>query len=281
MLIADIGFSRQASKIQERLISSQCLGFTETLALDAHLVYWFENLPPFLHSPAPCPDWLLQPRSSAKWKYQNLRIMLYRPTLMEATLRRIPFQELHSDQRVCVKKCQSLASQAIENIASEWVQNQYSGWPAVWFLFQACTIPLLSLHSFSDDTHHSEDWSQQVLKVIRLFKEMEQWSIAARKTHELVSLLYDAYRKTLASNPNTVESMSAYLSSAIHADNPLPTVTPTQNHNMSEWPLWEGLFNFPDSVFPVSAFPDLNFSDLGPWADTLEYPTEDRNVGMG
>jgi hypothetical protein len=280
MLIADIGFSRQASKIQERLISSQCLEFTETLALDAHLVYWFENLPPFMHSPMPCPNWLLQPRLSAKWKYQNLRIILYRPILMEATLRRVAFQELHSDQKVCVRKCQSLASQAIENIASEWMQNQYSGWPAVWFLFQACIIPLLSLHGFRDDTQQSEDWCQQVLKAIRLFKEMEQWSIAAHKTHELVSLLYDAYRESLASNANPLESTSTCMSSASHLDNPQPILTPTQNHNMAEWTLWEGLLNFPDSMFPASAFPDLNFPDLGSGEDMLEYPTDDRNGGM-
>ncbi|RFU35287.1 hypothetical protein B7463_g1036, partial [Scytalidium lignicola] len=38
-LIADIEFSRQASHIQERLISSPQLSFTESLTLDAHLVY--------------------------------------------------------------------------------------------------------------------------------------------------------------------------------------------------------------------------------------------------
>lgn len=266
MLIADIEFSRQASKIQERLISAQCLEFTETLAIDAHLVYWFENLPPFLNASMPCPDWLQQPRSSAKWKYQNLRIMLYRPALMEATLRRVPFQELHCNQKVCVRKCQSLASQAIEDIASEWTQNQYSGWPAVWFLFQACIIPLLSLYGFKDDTKQSADWSQQVLRSLQLFKEMEQWSIAARQTHELVTLLYDAYRKTITSNLNS----STYVSSTSHLDNPQPS---TQSNIMTDWPLWEGLFNFSETAFSVAAFPDLNFPDLGLGTDTLEYPT--------
>jgi hypothetical protein len=270
MLIADIEFSRQASKIQERLISSQCLEFAETLALDAHLVYWFENLPRFLRAPEPCPDWLVQPRSSAKWKCQNLRIMLYRPALMEATLRHIPFQALHSEQKICVRKCQSLASQAIDNIASEWTQNQYSGWPAVWFLFQASIIPLLSLHCLSDDLQQSEDWGQQVQKAIRLLKEMEQWSIAARQTHELVSLLYDSYRKSLSPNPNTLEGTSAFMSSTGPLDNSHSTVMATQNQNMVEWPLWEGLFNFPDLMFPVTAFPDLNFPDQGPGEDTSE-----------
>ncbi|KAG0644958.1 Regulatory GAL4 [Hyphodiscus hymeniophilus] len=185
--IFDSEFSRQASKIQARLISSPSLEFTETLALDAHLVYWFESLPSFLRAPEPCPDWLLQPRSSAKWKYQNLRIMLHRPVLMEATLRHIPFQELNGDQKVCVRKCQLLAGQAIENVASEWTQNQYSGWPAVWFLFQACIIPLLSLYGFNDDSQQIDNWNQQVLKAVQLFKEMEPWSIAARQTHELES----------------------------------------------------------------------------------------------
>ncbi|KAH8703624.1 fungal-specific transcription factor domain-containing protein, partial [Talaromyces proteolyticus] len=183
-------FSRQASKIQERLISSPCLEFNETLALDAHLVYWFESIP-FLNNPELLPECLQQPRLSTKWKYQNLRIILHRPTLMEATLRHIPFQELQGEQKVCVRKCQSLAGKAIENIASEWTQNQYSGWPAVWFLFQACTIPLLSLYGFNDDLENTEGWKKQVERAIKLFEEMKPWSIAAHQTHVFVSLLYE------------------------------------------------------------------------------------------
>jgi hypothetical protein len=269
MLIADIEFSRQASKIQERLISSPSLEFTETLVLDAHLTYWFDSLPSFLRTPGPCPAWLLQPRASAKWKYQNLRIMIHRPALMEATLRRVPFQELHNDQKVCVRKCQSLASQAIENISSEWTQNQYSGWPAVWYLFQACTIPLLSLFSFNNDLQQTEDWRQQVQKSIQLFKAMEQWSLVARQTHELISLLYEAFCKSLISNPNTQEDTPVGFS-----DGSQSIMPSTQTHGIVQWSMWEGLFNFPDLGFPVAGFPDLTFPEMGLGTNTWDIPLE-------
>jgi hypothetical protein len=193
---------------------------------------------------------------------------------MEATLRGIPFQELHSDQKICIRKCQSLAGQAIEGIASEWTQNQYSGWPAVWFLFQACTIPLLSLYGVNGDSQQKEVWNQQVQKAIHLFKEMDQWSIAARQTHGIVSLLYDAYHKSLASNSDALECRSTSTSSARSLVSPQPVMAPTQNHNSVELPLWEGLFNFPDLVFPVSVFPDLNFPEFGPGAETSDIPME-------
>ena len=80
----------------------------------------------------------------------------------------------------------------MESIASEWTQNQFSGWPAACYLFQACTIPLLSLYTFREDSLHTEDWNQQVRKAMELLKEMEPWSIAAKRTYELISHLYDA-----------------------------------------------------------------------------------------
>lgn len=252
-LIADVEFSKQASHIQERLISSPQLEFTETLTLDAHLVYWYENLPSYFRSPNPCPDWLVQPRASSKWRYQNLRIILHRPAIMEAALRHLEFQDLCQEQRVCVNKCQTLARSSIEMIASEWTPNQYSGWPASWYLFQACIIPLLSLYTFKEYSLQAEDWNLQVQKAIHLFKELEPWDNTARRQHELISLLYNAHNNNL--KLTTSHSTTAPLMKAPSAAESLYSEQLLQNRNWSEMPLWGSLFNFEDL--------DVNFLEPG------------------
>ncbi|KAL1968617.1 hypothetical protein VTN77DRAFT_1443 [Rasamsonia byssochlamydoides] len=258
MLIADIEFSRLASRIQERLIASPLLPFSEMLTLDAHLVCWHESLPSYLRAPNPCPKWLVQPRASSKWRYQNFRIILHRPILLDAVLRRVGFQELDADQKVCVRKCQSLARTAIDSIGSEWSENQFSGWPAVWYLFQACMIPLLCLYSFKDDAHHVDDWNQQVQKSIDLLREMGPWSVAAKRSCELISMLYDTYKETLKADAHPAEAARPIpeLFFAPEVSSPLPDST-----GWSGWSLWGGLF---DSAEP-------NFPELGFGMDGLDF----------
>jgi hypothetical protein len=241
-------------RIQERLISCQQLEFTETLTLDAHLVYWFQNLPPYLRSPEPCPEWLVQPRASSKWKYLSLRIILHRPVLLEAALRRLALSELTADQRICLSKCQSLARTCIDNIGAEWTQNQYSGWPGGWFLLQACVVPLLSLYTFGEETEQAVGWNQQVQKAILIFEEMTPWGIAARRTYELISALYSKYLER--SNASAVDNTIILVqpgSSAID-DQLFGHQQPQQIlGDLEEWPLWEGF----------STYPDLDVLDIG------------------
>ncbi|KAG0649560.1 Thiamine repressible regulatory thi1 [Hyphodiscus hymeniophilus] len=253
-LIADIDFSKEVIRIQERLISSQQqLEFTETLTLDAQLVYWFQNLPPYMKSPEPCPEWLVQPRAGSNWKYLSLRIILHRPVLLEAALRRLSLDDLTADQRICLSKCQSLARTCIDNIGAEWRQNQYSGWPGGWFLLQACVIPLLSLYTFGEETEQAVGWNQQVQKAIHIFEEMIPWGIAARRTYELISALYSKYRERPNSSAadNTIVLQQG--SSAID-DQSFDQQQPQQIlGNLDEWPLWE----------EFSTYPDLDLLDIG------------------
>jgi hypothetical protein len=223
------------------------------LALDAHLVCWYDSLPSFLRAPNPCPKWLIRPRASTKWKYQNLRIILHRPILLDAVLRRVGFQDLDADQKVCVRKCQSLARHSIEIIGSEWSDNQFSGWPAVWFLFQACSIPLLCLYSFKDDSQHIDDWDGQVQTSIDLFRKMEPWGVAAKRTYELVSLLYETYKETLKADTIPSESARSVLPDQFFPA-AVPQSVPMGAPDSTGWSLWDGLF---DSAAPD--FPELGF----------------------
>ncbi|OZJ02364.1 hypothetical protein BZG36_04478 [Bifiguratus adelaidae] len=246
-LIAEIEYSRLAARIQERLINSPLLNFSEMLTCDAHLVHWYDNLPSYLKAPNPCPPLLQQPRATIKWRFQNLRIILYRSVLLDAALRRVSLRELTPDENVCISKCHAIAKEAIESIASEWTENQFSGWPAVWFLFQACIIPILCIYSYRDDTQQLDEWNQQVQKSITLFQEMEPWSVAARKTRELVCLLFEASKVTRDQNLFQVTT-----DRMVHPHPELTgPMTPVQPQgSCGGGMLWEGFFDFPELDFP-------------------------------
>lgn len=94
-----------------------------------------------------CPEFLKTARVVMHWRYQNLRILLHRPSLLAAALRRVPFTSLSAEEKVAVGRCRVLAAQTIADINDQCGQELISGWNAVWFMYQAVMIPLVSLFS--------------------------------------------------------------------------------------------------------------------------------------
>jgi hypothetical protein len=60
-----------------------------------------------------------------------------------------------------VKKCRSIASEIISSIQREWFPIQQAVRNSIWFMFNACMVPLLSL--LSDPSHEdAELWRMDV-----------------------------------------------------------------------------------------------------------------------
>ena len=243
-LLVTIGFSRVMSEIQGRLMIATTLPFSESLSLDAHLVDWYEALPTHFHVlvasgngtfAGPLSKNFVQPFLTIKWRYLNLRLLLYRPSLMDAILHRIPFSRLTSDQRLCIRKCLTLSGETIDSVRGRSPEpaNQYIAWPSTWYLLQISMVPLLSLYVFREDVNdriaqdanmqhfgfkHSsasdkdqvrqirDECHRQVRITLQLMKEMEPWAVASGKMHDLVSHLYEARDQHLRVWNNTEES---------------------------------------------------------------------------
>ncbi|OCT52438.1 hypothetical protein CLCR_09648 [Cladophialophora carrionii] len=244
VLAITIGFSRIMIEIQSRLMTAPVLTFTESLSLDAHLVDWYESLPNYFHRlvghvGSTLPEGsaskpFVQPLLTIKWRYLNLRLLLYRPSLMEAVLHRIPFSDLTSDQRLCIRKCLTLSAETVDSAKqrSSETPNQYIAWPTTWYLLQICMVPLLSLYVFREDTNDQgsrtaavqhigfnnstsgrdsvrqirDECHRQVQITLSLMKELEPWAVASGKMHDLLSHLYEARDQHLRVWNNTEES---------------------------------------------------------------------------
>jgi hypothetical protein len=164
--------------------------------LDGQLVAWHSNLPWILRSTEPCPESVYTARCVMKWRYQNLRAVLYRPVLLNLAYRGNDATASQEDL-AAVNTCRTIAKQTIEDIAREWTPNQMLGWNGVWFMYQASMIPLVSLFWESWNTQLVKGCQSQIETVLEAFEGMADWSLAARRSREVLTKLYEASKRPL------------------------------------------------------------------------------------
>ena len=164
--------------------------------MDSQLVAWHDNLPWILRSTEPCPESVYTARCVMKWRYQNLRAVLYRPVLLNLAYCGTEGTASQEDL-AAVSTCRAIAKQNIEDIAREWTPNQMLGWNGVWLMYQASTIPLVSLFWESWNTPLVRDCQAQIETVLEAFEGMADWSLAARRSREVLSKLYEASKRPL------------------------------------------------------------------------------------
>ncbi|EOD49589.1 putative fungal specific transcription factor domain-containing protein [Neofusicoccum parvum UCRNP2] len=193
-LMYNIEFCKIASRIQDTLATSPLLKYEDLVQIDNDLVNWHSNLPSILATNEPCPEFLRVPRSVMKWRYENLRVVLHRPFLLSTALKRTPFANLSAEEKVAVGKCRVIAAQNIEDISNECTPDLISGWNAVWFCFQACMVPLISLFADISNPDEVAKWRAQIEMALAFFDRMERYSVAAKKSHEAIARLAEASR---------------------------------------------------------------------------------------
>ncbi|KAF2816058.1 uncharacterized protein BDZ99DRAFT_406510 [Mytilinidion resinicola] len=188
-------FCKIGTRIQDRLVEQPLLKFEELAQFDAELVRWHDDLPSILaNTEEPCPDFLKRVRLVMKWRLQNIRIVLHRPVLLSTALRRTPFVALSAEEKVAVGKCRLIAAKTIEDMAAECSNDLISGWNACWFAFQASMVPLISLFSDASNSDDIDKWRATVETALSFFARITPYSIAARRSADAVSKLYDAYK---------------------------------------------------------------------------------------
>jgi hypothetical protein len=148
-----------------------------------------------------------------KWRYQNLRMLLHRPVLLNLASSGASHAAEHDI--AAIEACRDLAKQTIEDIAREWTRNQMSGWNAVWFLYQAAMIPLVSIF-WQWDSPRVPDWQKQIETILELMEAMEDWSLAARRSREVIWRMYEASRQLEPSLRAAAQAQASSLSPHLH-----------------------------------------------------------------
>jgi hypothetical protein len=102
-----------------------------------------------------------------------------------------------------------IAAQTIQDMSNECLPELICGWNAVWFTFQACMVPLVSLFSDASLPTEAQSWQASVETALGFLERSKPWSISAKRSMDAVSRLYQAYRITL-SDPTHFPSQHQY-----------------------------------------------------------------------
>lgn len=291
-LIENIKFCKIATSIQDLLAISPLPRAEDRVILDNRLVEWSDNLPWILRSNDPCPEAISTARSVMKWRYQNLRLVLHRPVLLNLAYRGTQFQPT-ADELAAVETCRAIAKETIQDISREFARNQMSGWNAVWFLYQASMIPLVSIFWETWNTAKVREWQGQIEIVLEAFAAMADWSLAARRSREVVLKMYEASKGPIT-RPVSPRIMSSGVNNVANG-NGNGNLHPNMNGSMQEqmelhngqmqgemimteqgvvmlengqsiWDL-DGMLwgNLPDGLdMPFDGVPDMEFEDMPP-----------------
>ncbi|KAL6871284.1 fungal-specific transcription factor domain-containing protein [Trichoderma novae-zelandiae] len=191
-LLENIKFCKIATKVQDMLAVTPLLKPRDRTHLDSLLVDWYNNLPWLLRSTEPCVESLHLSRCVMIWRYWNLRMLLYRPVLLTlASKGQLPTSE---QDVAAVEICQGAARATVDSVSRGWMRQQMSGWNAVWFLYQAAMIPLVSI-LWQPDSPAVVEWRAQIESTLELFEAMKDWSLTARRSRDVVSRLLEASSK--------------------------------------------------------------------------------------
>lgn len=197
-LIENIKFCKIATQIQDMLAITPLLHTEDRCNLDGQLVNWYSNLPWLLRTTDPCAEPLYIARCIMKWRYQNLRMLLHRPVLLSlansTSNSGLVLAHVAEQDIAAIETCREIAKQTIEDISREWSRNQMSGWNAAWFLYQAAMIPLVSVF-WQWNSPRVPEWNKQIETILDLLEAMEDWSMTARRSREVVWRMYEASRQ--------------------------------------------------------------------------------------
>jgi hypothetical protein len=256
-LVAQQGFCKIATRVQDLLATKPLLSLEELTTEDAALFKWHDELPPILRFVLPktkttgppytndsktpnaskgssstqpqafedgsCPVLLRTPRAIMHWWYLNLRILMHRPYLIAASLCRVPEASLSEQDVYAIRKCRMLAGQAIMTIDQTCQDSLIAGWNAVWLMYQAVMVPLISLSALytsskttkndagaattaaHDPNQDATEWEAQVQTAVGLFDRMSSYSLAAARSKAVVQQMLQACKDIHTANLNAAE----------------------------------------------------------------------------
>jgi hypothetical protein len=198
-LVENIRFAKIATQVQESLAAAPLVKHQEMAHADTQLLEWWDNLPSVLKDHEPCSESINTVRTVMRWRYYNQRMLLYRPTLLNYAMRRVPYIALRSEERTAIEKCREVAEQSIQNIAATAQLNQLCGWNAVWWTFQASMVPLVGLFlndpTANDPRASIESCQAQVEMAMMTLSRMQSFGHTAKRSLDAISRIYEASKR--------------------------------------------------------------------------------------
>ncbi|KAK5080742.1 hypothetical protein LTR05_008447 [Lithohypha guttulata] len=197
----NIQFCQLSTRMEDALAQSPMIPEAERRALDNSFLHWYNTSSAQNNTPRAQPGephGISVVKNIMRWRYVLCRIILHRPVLLWAAMRKTPFAQLLEEKRYAVEICREMTFELINDIATTWRVSRpcsMAGWNATWLLYQALMVPLL--HLFADRSN--EAWNQKNQNMIEVglavFVDLRSWSQTAGRSAEVVDRIYRACRR--------------------------------------------------------------------------------------
>lgn len=198
-LRASAEFCLISDRIEQRLAKMGKLSMHDTVSFDSELKAWYDSLPPSLRGFDNSVHPRLQvAREQIRTRYYNARVVLARCLmLLLAQDWKRKIIEVDPQHRRMVEHCCIVAAESIDAIVLYWTPTRFQIWSSAWYLFQACTVPLLAMamerntHTTSSSTEFAA-WRDSLAKALAAFAEMRPWMRISDRSPDIVSAMYEA-----------------------------------------------------------------------------------------
>ncbi len=196
-LRASSQFCLICDRIQRQFAGFSRLTAADILAYDEELQGWYGALPRVLTQGTSSPPRLNVAREFMRNRYLNVRLILSRSLLLYLAHDHVKQTDLSVEEQRIVDNCRAIACEAIDSIALHWTPNRVQVWNSAWYLFQACTVPLLSIavesgSKASCGPESVASWRSSLAKALETFIEMKPWMRAIDRAPDIVNALYEA-----------------------------------------------------------------------------------------
>lgn len=165
--------------------------------MDAELGRWQATLPEWIQAAHPsAPGWVGFMRQKLLWRICNLRIILHRRAFLERALtgkpllpEQQPEEEEEAAEVECARLCLVNARDTIHSVHEFLIQSGrvwtgLEGWYALHYLFHACFVPLIALHT-NRASPTVEQWLDDLAKAREVLEAMKAEPLAERFLHIL------------------------------------------------------------------------------------------------
>lgn len=267
MIQENIRFCTISTKMEDALAQSPIISEAERRALDASFVDWFNSSSVRNNTPRAQPG---EPhgvsvvKNIMRWRYLLCRVIIHRPILLWAAMRKMPFTQLPDEKKHAIEVCRETTDELIHDIATTWRVSRpcsMSGWNATWLLYQALMVPLLHLYADRTDLYWNERNRNLIEIGLTAFVDLRSWSQTATRSSEVVSRIYQASKRHTVPAPcQSVEGKEEKVETSVSAygmPTDLPQYATPLDFTMNDSPTQE--------LYVNSMFDSLNWSDN--WVD--------------
>lgn len=196
-LIWQSKFTLKTARLYNRLVSKPSPSAEEALVLCKDVDDFVVTLPVYMtHSAPGLPSWFTFSRYRLEWRYRNIRIITTRQFVVDYVLREsfVPSPAEQECLNVCVENAHATIM-SVRAYMTKHALTPISEWYALYFLFQACLVPLICAFSHPQ-AEAMVSWQADIDTTKTLLSSLAPENRLAARILAVIDRLCDQYMST-------------------------------------------------------------------------------------